>query len=158
MKRKKIALLLALMLLLSGCGHDTPQPAGTGPGRMVRRIEVAIHPEDPDFARTYVTLENMNELLALLRAMQTDVEPEEEPDINDGQILYTATVTFANGQQSVYCLLGHTYLRLGQEDWCVIDTKLSRQFSEFIRSRPSDDGSVTIETTAAPTETTVPAE
>lgn len=154
---KKIALLLTLLLLLSGCGNGTPHTDGTGPGRMVRRIEVAIHPEDPDFARTYVTQENMNELLALLRSMQTDVEPEREPDVSDGQNLYTATVTFANGQQSVYYLLGHTYLRLGEEDWCVIDTELSRQFSEFIRSHPSDDGSVPIKT-AAPTETTVPTE
>ena len=154
---KKIALLLTLLLLLSGCGNDTPHTDGTGPGRMVRRIEVAIHPEDPDFARTYVTQENMNELLSILRSMQTDVEPEREPDVSDGQNLYTATVTFANGQQSVYYLLGHTYLRLGEEDWCVIDTELSRQFGEFIRSHPSDDGSVPIET-ATPTETTVPTE
>ena len=158
MLRKRFALLLVLTLLLSGCGNETPHTEGTGPGRMVRRIEVAIHPDDPDFARTYVTQENMNELLALLRSMQTDVVPEREPDVDGGQNLYTATVTFANGQQSVYYLLGHTYLRLGEEDWCVIDTELSRQFSEFIRSHPSDDGSVPIETTAPPKETTVPAE
>ena len=158
MLKKRIALLLILMFLLSGCGNDTPHADGTGPGRMVRRIEVAIHPEDPDFARTYVTQENMNELLSILRSMQTDVEPEHQPDVDDGQNLYTATVTFANGQQSVYYLLGHTYLRLGEEDWCVIDTELSRQFSEFIRSHSSDDGSVPIETTAAPTETTMPTE
>ena len=158
MKRKRIALLLALMLLLSGCGHDTPHAEGTGPGRMVRRIEVAIHPEDPNFSRTYVTQENMNELLALLRSMQSDEVPEQTPDPDGGQNYYTATVTFANGQQSVYYLLGHTYMRLGQEDWCVIDTNLSLKFSEFIRSHPSDDGSVPIETTAVPAETTVPTE
>ena len=115
---------------------------------MVRRIEVAIHPDDPDFARTYVTQENMNELLALLRSMQTDVEPEREPDVDGGQNLYTATVTFANGQQSVYCLLGHTYLRLGDEDWCIIDTNLARHFSQFILDHPSDD---------TPAESTTPA-
>lgn len=156
--KKRIAWILALLLLLSGCGNDTPQPEGTGPGRMVRRIEVAIHPEDPDFDRTYVTQENMNELLALLRSMQNDQEPEEVPDLSGGQSYYTATVTFANGQQSVYYLLGHTYLRLGEEDWCVIDTDLSIRFSEFLRDRPSDDGSMPIETITAPTETAVPTE
>ena len=148
MKRKRIALLLALMLLLSGCGHDTPHAEGTGPGRMVRRIEVAIHPEDPNFSRTYVTQENMNELLALLRSMQSDEVPEQTPDLDGGQNYYTATVTFANGQQSVYCLLGHTYLHLGDENWCVVDTKLSKQFCQFLLDHPSDD--------TIPPETTAP--
>ena len=159
MNRRYVSLILVLVLLLTGCGRDIPGiESSSGPGRMVRRIEVAIHPEDPDYDRTYVTQENMNALLALLRSMVTLEEPEEEPDLEGGQSYYTATVTFANGQQSRYWMLGHTYLRLGQEDWCVIDTALSLKFSEFIRSHPSDDGSVPIETTAAPTETTVPAE
>ena len=158
MQRKMLALVLALMLLLSGCGGETPHTEGTGPGRMVRRIEVAIHPADPALARTYVTQENMNELLALLRSMHSDEEPEQTPDLNGGQSYYTATVTFANGEQSVYYLLGHTYLRLGEEDWCVIDTDRSLKFSEFIRTHPTDDGSVTVETTTVPTESTAPTE
>ena len=155
MNRKKIALalILAMIAYLAACGQTpTPPIEGNGPGRMVRRIDVAIHPEDPAFARTYVTQENMNELLTLLRSMETDAEPEQEPDIDNGQSLYTATVTFANGQQSVYYLLGHTYLRLGDNDWCVIGTDLSRKFTDFIREHPSDDGSAVSETTA-PTET-----
>lgn len=151
MLRKRISLILVLMLLLTGCGPSAPRIENTsGPGRMVRRIEVSIHPEDPAYARTYVTQENMNELLSLLRSMQTDDEPQEEPDTDGGQILYTATVTFANGQQSTYCLLGHTYLRLGNEDWCVIDTDLSMQFCQFLLDHPSDD-------TIIPPETTPPA-
>ena len=158
MNRKRIVLILALLLLLSGCGRDTPHTDGTGPGRMVRRIEVAIHPEDPDFARTYVPQENINELLTLLRSMENDERPETEPDIDGGQSLYTATVTFSNGQQNIYYLLGHTYLRLGDNDWCVIDTDLSRKFTDFIGTHPSDDGTSVPETTAAPTETPAPSE
>lgn len=160
MKRERIVLLLILTLLLAlaGCGHDEPEVTGTGPGRMVRRIEVAIHPEDASFDRVYVTQQNMNELLSLLRSMATNDYPETEPDLDGGQSYYTATVTFANGEQSVYYLLGHTYLRLGNDPWCIIDSDLSRQFSEFLHDRSSDDGSAAIETTAAPTETTAPAE
>lgn len=159
MLRKITALVLSVLLIfgLCGCGEKEPPISSSGPGRMVRRIEVAIHPEDEAFDRVYVTQENMNELLSLLRSMETDEEPEKEPDIKGGQTYYTATVTFANGEKSVYYLLGHSYLRLGDEDWCVIDSKLSRQFSEFIRTRQSDDGSVVIGTTA-PAETTLPAE
>ncbi len=147
MRRERIAILLVMLLALTACGGKQPTPTGTGPGRMVRRIEVAIHPADTDFDRVYVTQENMNELLGLLRGMETDVYPDAEPDIDGGQSLYTATVTFANGEQSVYYLLGHTYLRLGDNPWCVIDPELSRRFSEFIRERSSDDASVTAETT-----------
>ena len=91
-------------------------------------------------------------LLALLRSMQTDREPEQTPDLQGGQSYYTATVTFANGQQSVYYLLGHTYLRLGQEDWCVVNGEQAKAFNTFLREHPSD-GSPT-EPTAETTEPT----
>lgn len=154
MRKRAIALILALLLLLCGCGSDSPHTEGTGPGRMVRRIEVAIEPADARFDRTYVTQENMNALLSLLRSMETDTAPEEEPDLHSGQSYYTATVTFANGQQSVYYLLGHTYMRLGDNPWCVITGEQSLAFNTFLREHPSDD--VPPETTTAPTETTAP--
>lgn len=155
--RTILALLLSVLLVLTACGGgETPPVQGIGPGRLVRRIEVTVQPKDSNYARTYVTQENMNDLLALLRAMETTQYPETEPDIHSGQTCYSATVTYSNGEQTVYYLLGHTYLRLGEEDWCVIDNELSRQFIEFLRSHPTDDGSVEIETTAAPTETTAP--
>ena len=153
MKRKLLMICLSLLLALglSACGEEAP-PAD-GPGRMVRRIEVAIHPADSDFDRTYVTQENMNALLALLRSMQTDREPEQTPDLQGGQSYYTATVTFANGQQSVYYLLGHTYQRLGQKDWCVVNGEQAKAFNTVLRDHPSD-GSPTEPTvgTTEPTE------
>ena len=139
MKKRMIALMLVLSVLLCGCGGDTPKASSGAPGRMVQSIRVAIHPDDPDFARVYETQENMNDLLALLRSMETDDVPAEEPDIEGGQSLFTVTVTFANGQQSVYYLLGHTYLRNSDGDWCIIDNSQSMAFNQFLRERPSDD-------------------
>ena len=139
MKKRMIALMLVLSVLLCGCGGDTPKTSSGAPGRMVQSIRVAIHPDDPDFARVYETQENMNDLLALLRSMQTDDVPSEEPDIEGGQSLFIVTVTFANGQQSVYYLLGHTYLRNSDGDWCIIDNSQSMAFNQFLRERPSDD-------------------
>ena len=148
-----ICLSLLLALGLSACGEEAP-PAETadGPGRMVRSIEVAIHPADSAFDRTYVTQENMNEMLTLLRSMETTDYPDTEPDINGGQSYYTATITFANGQQSVYYLLGHTYLRLGQEDWCVVNSEQAKAFNTFLRDHPSDESPT--EPTAETTEPT----
>lgn len=141
MFRKLTAITLTILLLLSlcGCGNETPPHSDSAPGRMVRRIEIAIHPADPAFDRTYVTQENMNELLTLLRSMETETYPEQEPDPAGGQSLFTATVTFANGAQSIYRLLGHTYLQLGDDPWCVISTEQAMRFSSFIREHPSDD-------------------
>ncbi len=156
MKRKNLIWLLVLTLSLSlcACGGEPKETTNPMAGRMVKQIEIAIHPEDEAFSRSYVTQENMNALLSLLRGMVTDEAPEEEPDLNGGQSYYTATVTFANGDQSIYYLLGHTYLRLGNDPWCTITTAQSMKFTDFIDQHPSDDGT-TPETTAPP-ETTVP--
>ena len=159
MNRKRISLILVLVLLLTGCGRDTPGIESTsGPGRMVRRIDVASHPEDPEQARVYVTQENMNELLGLLRSMVTAEAPEEEPDVEGAESCYTATVTFANGQQSVYYLLGHTYMRLGDDPWCVITDEQSMAFNTFLREHPSDVTPAPTETATVPAETTAPTE
>ena len=158
-KRTALALLLVLLLTLSACGgREATITNGTGPGRMVRRIEIAIHPADADFVRTYVTQENMNEMLTLLRAMETTDYPDTEPDINGGQSYYTATITFANGEQSVYYVLGHTYLRNSDGDWCIIDLDQSMAFNQFLQERPSDNVPAPTETATAPAETTAPTE
>ena len=157
--RKKLSVLLIVLALLGlcGCGRNQPSVSNpSGPGRMVRRIVVASHPENPDFDRTYVTQENMNGLLALLRSMETDETPDQEPDLEGGQSYYTATITFANGETSTYYLLGRTYLRLGSDPWCLVDQEQVMEFNRFLNDHPSDDGSVPVETTAAPT--TVPTE
>ena len=155
MKKRILALVMLLSILLCGCGDDTPKADSGAPGRMVRRIEVAICPENPEYERTYQTQENMNDLLALLRSMENDNIPAQEPDVENGQILYTVTATFANGEQSVYYILGHTYLRNSDGDWCIIDLEQSMAFNQFLRERPSDDVPAPTETiaeTAAPTE------
>ena len=156
MKKRILALVMILSILLCGCGDDTQKSDSGAPCRMVRRIEVAIRPENPEYERTYQTQENMNDLLALLRSMENDNIPAQEPDVENGQILYTVTTTFANGEQSVYYILGHTYLRNSDGDWCIIDLEQSMAFNQFLRERPSDD--VPIETATAPAETTAPTE
>ena len=160
MLRKTTAILLAAVMMLGLCACDRePKPSqSAAPGRMVQRIDVAIHPSDPDYERTYVTLENMNALLGLLREMKTQDYPETTPDPEGGQTLYTATVTYANGEKSVYRLLGHMYLQLGDDPWCIVGTERSMEFSKFILEHPSDDGSAPIETTAPPMQTTAPTE
>ena len=156
MKKRILALAMILSILLCGCGDDTPKSDSGAPGRMVRRIEV--RPENPEYERVYQTQENMNDLLALLRSMENDNIPAQEPDVENGQSLYTVTAIFANGEQSVYYVLGHTYLRNSDGDWCIIDLDQSMAFNQFLRERPSDDVPAPTETATAPAETTAPTE
>ena len=155
MKKRILALVMVLSILLCGCGDDTPKSDSGTPGRMVRSIEVAIQPENPEYSRVYQTQENMNDLLALLRSMENDNVPAQEPDLHSGQSLYTITATFANGQQSVYYVLGHTYLRNTDGNWCIIDRDQSMAFNQFLQDRPSDNVPTPTETIA---ETTAPTE
>ena len=155
MKKRILALVMVLSILLCGCGDDTPKSDSGTPGRMVRSIEVAIQPENPEYDRVYQTQENMNDLLTLLRSMESDNVPNQEPDLHDGQSLYTITATFANDQQSVYYVLGHTYLRNSDGDWCIIDREQSMDFNQFLQDRPSDNIPAPTETVA---ETTAPTE
>ena len=48
MKKRILALVMVLSILLCGCGDDTPKSDSDAPGRMVRRIEVALQPENPE--------------------------------------------------------------------------------------------------------------
>ena len=75
MKKRILALVMILSILLCGCGDDTPKSDSGTPGRMVRSIEVAIQPENPEYDRVYQTQENMNDLLTLLRSMESDNVP-----------------------------------------------------------------------------------
>lgn len=152
MKRENLLLTLILIfaLALAGCGTEEPETTGaSGSIRMVQSIQVAIHPEDPAFDRSYTTQENMNELLTILRVMSTDNTPESEPDLEGGQSYYTVTITYSGGETREYVLLGHSYLRLGSDPWCQVEPEMAMRFNEFLRAHPSDDGS-------APAETTVP--
>lgn len=157
-----IALLLALAAMLSGCGLSQLLPDVTVgqelPHLMVQKIDVSIHPHDPDFERHYQTQENLTALLNLLRQMRTADIPEEEPELTDGQTYYTVTATYASGDTQQYHLMGYSYLKVGDEPWCEIAYEKAMGFSQFIRDHQSDDGSYTPPETAPPAETTLPTE
>lgn len=162
MKRERIMLcLLVLLVLLSACGNaQADQPTGeTGvPSRMVKQIDIAIHPEDEDLARSYTDMEKMSPILRFLRDMDTTREPEEEPSITDGQTYYTITATYANGESRVYYLLSHKYLRAEGEAWCEIDNADAMELIQYIRDTPDTDEAPEEAETAEPSGETQPEE
>lgn len=163
--KKHIILLTALITafsILTGCGLVELLPDMTVarelPHLMVRSAEVAMHPRDPEFERCYQTQENLTDLLNLLREISTGDAPEEEPKVGDGQTYYTVTVTYASGRTREYILLGHRYLKVGDEPWCELEKEDAMRFNQFLRDHQSDDGSYVPPTTEPPAETTLPTE
>lgn len=155
MKRERILIgLLALLLLLSACGsiwNDQPTDETGVPGRMVQQIDVAIYPEDEDLVRSYTDMEKMSPILRILRDMDTNITPEDEPSITDGQTYYTITATYANGESRVYYLLSHKFLRIDDGAWCEVDNSDVMELIQYIRQTP-DTGNAETDTTAVSEE------
>lgn len=163
--KKRIVQITALMIavfMLGGCGLSSFLPDVTvgreQPHLMVRTVDVAMSPRDPDFERHYQTQENLTALLNLLREISTKEIPEEEPKLGDGQTYYTVTATYASGETRDYHILGYRFLKVGDEPWCEITHDNAMRFTQFIREHQSDDGSYIPPTTEPPAETTVPTE
>ena len=154
MKRERmLILLLTLLLMLTACGktEDPAAQPGALPGRMVQKIEVAIHPEDEAYAKTYTDKDQMSPLLRVLRDMDTSKHPEEEPSLSDGQTYYTVTATYANGSSRIYYLLSHKYLRIDDGPWYIIDSNDAMELVQLIRG---DEEPVSTD----PSEETLPEE
>lgn len=175
MKRKLLSLfaLTIAVCMLSGCGivnaavsliaPDVTE-ANDLPHLMVTQIDVSLYPGDAEYERHYQTQKNLTTVLQLLRAMATDDFPEEQPELTDGQTYYTVTATYSSGEQQNYYILGYSYLKVGEEDWCQVEFDRAMGFANYLKSHPSDDGSwippeTTLPPETVPTETaTVPAE
>lgn len=157
MYRKIILGFLALSLaLLTACGSTEPEESTAPneiPGRMVQRIDIAIHPADDALARTYTDITQMSAILNMLRDMDTNNVPEEEPDLHGGQSYYTVTATYANGNSRIYYLLGHQFLCCDDGPWCQVDSGKVMELIQYIRENP-DDGSAPTDETQSSDETT----
>ena len=147
--RKIVCLSVALILLLSlgGCSplsHFLAQVApnhseeNVVPGRMVSKIEIDLYPLDADFHRCYTCQEKMSSVLQMLRSMDANQQPKQEPDLNGGQSYYAITATYSNGNHQIYYLLGLQYMRKGDGSWCEIDLEKVMELNQFIRDNPSD--------------------
>lgn len=149
MYRKIILLFLAVSLAaLTGCGSILEEPAPTDdtPSRMVQRIDISLHPHDEDLERSYTDIQQMSAILKMLRDMDTDDVPEEDPDLEGGQSYYTVTATYANGESRVYYLLGHQFMRYDDEPWCKVDSGKITELIQYLRDNPIDGSLPTEET------------
>lgn len=135
--KKIFAICAAVVMLLCGCSFGGPEPTITAPSRMVIRADIAFSPSNPDFERAYTNQDTLDQLLQLLRSIQTVEYPEVTPDLAGGQSYYTITITYANGRVGEYHLLGHSWLQMGGV-WCRVSNQDALKFNEFIKDNPSE--------------------
>ncbi len=147
MKVKLIVFLLVFFTTsLSGCGLDdmmqtlplSTSPGFSGPAKLVKQMEISFYPDNPSHARHYSSEENIGALLTLLRSFQTKDTPDRQPNLHDGQSYYTITVTYSNDLTYQYYLLGHRYLRMGNDQWMEIGTANAMKFIHFLDEHPND--------------------
>lgn len=147
MKRALILLLiLALSLSLCGCEIvDTvldaiapTDPDSLAPGRMVMELSVKMSPADPKMERYYRSQERVEEILNMLKAMDTGIPPESEPSLQGG-IYYEITLHYTNGDTQNYYLLNLDFLRRGDEPWADIVGAEALEFVNYLKAHPGDE-------------------
>lgn len=164
MKRRFFAVLCAAVMILILCGCDlkdqlvgllptVDDSVRNGPGRMVQQIEVSLHPADANYERLYRSQDTLNSLLQLLRDMENSTEPESEPDLNGGQSYYAITAVYASGESQVYYLLGHRYLKIGDNPWCVVTSEQALSIIRFFQNHVSENPAHAVSEATLPTET-----
>lgn len=139
-------ILLLVMFCLSGCsisaaGFETtapnlPDPAA--PGKMVEHIDVCFRPDNPSYTRHYCSETNIQDFLTLLRSLQTNTYPDHQPNLLDGQSYFVITLTYSNDMTQEYYLMGHRYLRTGDNQWREIGTDNAAKFIQFLKDHPAD--------------------
>lgn len=147
MKIKLLVLLLVFSLFtLSGCGVTnlaltpiTSVPVNTSaPRKLVEQLDISFYPDNPCYTRHYYSEENINALLALLRSFQSDNLATCHPKADDGQSYYIINVTYANNLTHQYYLMGHRYLRIGDNHWIEVGTDNAKKFVQFLNEHPND--------------------
>lgn len=136
-----VAIALCLILSLTGCGIVNslkPQADDSLPSRMVSVIDIGVRPYDEALDRHYTNKDTLSPIIRMLRDMDTPEIPEYDPMTDEEQMAYTITATYADGSNEVYCILEHTYLRKGENDWHVVDPDKFNEFEQFILETPSD--------------------
>ncbi len=147
MKIKVVALLLVLAVVaLSGCsiaatGLETTVPDSPNtpaPGKMVEHIDITFQPDNPTYTRHYSSEANVRDFLILLRSLQTNEYPDQQPNMLDGQSYFVISLTYANEMTQHYHLMGHRYLRTDNGQWREIGTDNAKKFVQFLEEHPND--------------------
>jgi len=128
---KKIAVLLLLSLLLSGCQATTAEPAC----RVVTGVHVQYHHEDSTITRNYIQPDSIHSVLFYLRLLRPfgPVIPEDTQNLT-----CRITLRYSHGPDSVYEQQGNHYLRRDDGHWKEINDTTAQLLYPLLLLLPSD--------------------
>ncbi|MBR4017070.1 MAG: hypothetical protein IKK11_04580 [Oscillospiraceae bacterium] len=127
---KRIWMILAICLLLTGCGVKTRSVY-----RVVTGVEVAYSRAGDTLYRTYTKQASMGSILTYLRLLRPfgPTVPKESFDTS-----CTIKLQYSDGTDSVYLQQGNRYLRRDGEEWQNIDRSRATLLYPLLLLLPSD--------------------
>ena len=130
MKMKRLAFILILAILLSGCAREPV-------GRAVTGIQVEYQQPGSTISRTYTQTANIKHMLTYLRLLRPF-----GPVIPEGNYDFVCRITlkYSHGPDSVYLQQGSHYLRRDDGEWKSIDDTHGQLIYPMLLLLPSDTG------------------
>ena len=138
---KTTALILCMFLLagcLSGCGSAAREiPSGNPriqsvPQRLVRQIDVALHPENPEVDRVYTRQAPLNKMIRLMREIDCSTPAPHPEALDQADSYYSFTFTYSDGSQREFRLLSHQYFNNSRDGWVEIPRDQAMKLTSFI--------------------------
>ncbi len=127
---KRIWILFAICLLLTGCGGKSRTSY-----RVVTGVEVAYSRAGDTIHRTYTKQGSMGSILTYLRLLRPfgPTVPKESFDTS-----CTIKLQYSDGTDSVYLQQGNRYLQRDGEEWQNIDRSRATLLYPLLLLLPSD--------------------
>ncbi len=136
MKKSKIsAVLLAVCLLLSGCGKSVQTQQMPD---LVTEIRVTYTRQDVQFERVYTDNQKMDVILYYLYALLPGALAKEDPEMLRGDRC-RIVVTLMGGRSRIYRQFSGEYLSVDNRPWQKIDKEKAAVLFHLIRHIPGDE-------------------
>ena len=128
MKMKRLAFILILAILLSGCAREPVSRAVTG-------IQVEYEQPGSTISRTYTQTDSIEHVLTYLRLLRPF-----GPVIPEGNYDFVCRITlkYSHGPDSTYLQQGANYLRRDDGEWKSIDDTHGQLIYPMLLLLPSD--------------------
>lgn len=127
---KRIAFVLAFVLMFSGCANKEEPEC-----RVVTSVQVQYQKPGDTITRTYTKTESIQSILTYLRILHPHgpVIPE-----SASESMYQITLHYSHGPDSIFLQQGNQYLRRDSGNWESIDHSNAPLLYPLLLLLPSD--------------------
>ena len=131
---KKLALLLGVLLFLSGCGKT---PAPNTAYRAVTGIDIVTNQDGQILRRHYTAPEKMQYVLTFLRLLTPVGKPDTDPE-QLTENMFLIALTRSDGSRVYYRQTAHRYVCKNDQDWFSIDPAQAAKLYQLMAHIPGD--------------------